>query len=275
MITSKQNERVRHARATRAGREPELIFIEGLRLCEEAAQANDLIIIEAFHTERIERDARGRALLDLIAHRTVHSALVNDEVFASMSDTKSPPGIALIAVRPPSDFETFNAQIKTQNPLIVALNQVNNPANAGSIMRAAEAAGASGIIATAHTVNLFSPKTLRGAMGASFRLPCWTNATFSELSQFCRHRNFRTVMLDARASASYLELDWTLPRVVIVGAEAHGFDAGELLTANDVVSIPMIAPVESLNVAVALGIVLYEARRQRSELNIEHQSPAK
>ena len=269
LITSKQNERARHARAVRDGREPELIFIEGLRLCEEAARAKDLIIIEAFHTERIERDGsdgRGRALLDLIAHRSVRSTLVNDEVFASMSDTKTPPGIVLIAARPPSDFETFNAQIKTQNALIVALNQVNNPSNAGSIMRAAEAAGASGIIATPHTVNLFSPKTLRGAMGASFRLPCWTGATLSQLSQFCRERNFRTVMLDVSASASYLELDWTMPRVVIVGREAHGFDAGELATANDVISIPMTAPVESLNVAVALGIVLYEARRQRSDV---------
>lgn len=268
-ITSKQNERVRRARAVRDGREEsELIFIEGLRLCEEAARANGLIITEAFHTariERIERDERGRALLESIAHRGVRSTPVSDEVFASLSDTKTPQGVALIAVRPPSDFESFNARIKNQNAIIVALNAVNNPANAGSIMRAAEAAGVAGIIATTHTVNLFSPKTLRGAMGSNFRLPCWTGATLAELSRFCRDLNYRTVMLDANASASYLELDWTLPRVVIVGREARGFDASELLTADDVISIPMNAPVESLNVAVALGIVMYEARRQRSK----------
>lgn len=265
-IISKQNERVRHARAIRDGREEsELIFIEGLRLCEEAARANGLLITEAFHTERIEGNERGRELLESIAHRGVRSTLVSDEVFASLSDTKTPQGIALIAARSPSDFESFNARIKSENAIIVALNEVNNPANAGSIMRAAEAAGAAGIIATTHTVNLFSPKTLRGAMGASFRLPCWTGATLAELSRFCRDRNYRTVMLDTNASASYLELDWTLPRVVIVGREARGFDAGELLTADDVISIPMNAPVESLNVALALGIVMYEARRQRSK----------
>jgi len=267
-IISKQNERVRHARAVRDGREPELIFIEGLRLCEEAAHTESLSIIEGFHTERIAHDARGGELLDLIARRNARITGVSDEVFASLSDTKTPQGIVIIAVRPPSDYESFSARITDGDTLIIALNQINNPSNAGSILRAAEAAGVSGIIATLHTVNLFSPKALRGAMGASFRLPFWTGATLAELARFCLDKKLRAVMLDAEASTSYLELDWSLPRVIIVGAEAHGFDAGELATANDVVSIPMSAPVESLNVAVALGVVLYEARRQRDVHNL-------
>ncbi len=273
-ITSRQNQIVRYARGVRDGKERDLIFIEGLRLCEEAARVADLNLIDAIFTSRTERDARGQSLLDQLAQRGARLIYVTDEVFDSFADTKNPQGVALIAERPATDFENFQRLLKNksnQTPLVVALHQINNPSNAGGILRTSEAAGATGIITTAHTADVLAAKALRGAMGASFRLPLWTNASLAEIKNWCRANNLHTVLLDANAPTDYTKIDWTIARLIFVGAEARGFgDAeinnAELHIADDRIFIPMHAAVESLNVSVALGVVLYEAHRQRRGL---------
>ena len=146
------------------------------------------------------------------------------------------------------------------------MHGINNPANAGAILRTAEAAGATGAVTTHGSTDLFSPKALRGAMGSSFRLPLWTGAEFSEALSWCAERGIRTVSADAVAGRSHTEIDWTRARALIVGAEATGLDAGEIAAADEAVRIPMRPPVESLNLAVATAVVLYEAARQRGGL---------
>lgn len=131
-------------------------------------------------------------------------------------------------------------------------------------MRTVEAAGASGVILTEGTTDIFSPKALRGAMGSSFRLPLWTGASFDEAIDFCRERGIRTVCTDIRAERVHTEIDWTAASALIVGPEATGLEKTEIALADESLRIPMHAPVESLNVAVATGIVLYEAARQRA-----------
>jgi TrmH family RNA methyltransferase len=151
-----------------------------------------------------------------------------------------------------------------QVPLIVVMHGISNPSNAGAILRTAEAAGATGAITTHGSTDLFSPKALRGAMGSSLRLPLWTGAEFAEIIHWCAHRSVRTVCADVRAARSHTEIDWTVPRALILGGETAGLGAGERAAADEALRIPMRAPVESLNVAVAGAIVLYEAARQRT-----------
>ncbi|MGB9180054.1 MAG: RNA methyltransferase, partial [Pyrinomonadaceae bacterium] len=149
-------------------------------------------------------------------------------------------------------------------PLLVILHRVNNPANAGAIVRTAEAAGASALIATEGAVDLFSPKALRGAMGSTFRLPVWEGASLQEALAWCAEQKILTVSTDARAKVNHTEIDWTLPRAIILGTEGAGLSKSEVAVTDDSIKIPMRAPVESLNVAVACGIILYEATRQRA-----------
>lgn len=264
VISSRDNDRVRHARKVREGQVPDEIFIEGVRLCEQAVQAN-LQITGVFHTEHVGFDDRGESLLAEVGKRFSDAIVVTDSVFASLSDTKSPQGIALLAGRPQADERTF-VSAQSDTPLIVIAHRLNNPANAGAIVRAAEGAGATGLIATKGTADIFSAKALRGAMGSSFRLPIWIGAELPAAIAMCRSRGIRSICIDARATRAYTECDWTIACAVVVGPEAEGFDSEEIALSDGALRIPMREPVESLNAAVATGIVLYEARRQRINL---------
>jgi RNA methyltransferase, TrmH family len=264
IITSRDNALVKQARAVRQGKIHERVFVEGLRLCEEAWEALGADEIrEAIYTERIAQDERGGKLLEALRGSGGRLALVTDSVFASLSDTKTPQGIALLVSRPDTSRGALNISA-SEIPLIIILHRVNNPSNAGAILRTAEAAGASSAILTQGTTDIFSPKALRGAMGASFRLPLWTGASFEEALAWCNEHGITTVCADLRAESTHAEVDWTRPIALIVGAESTGLTAQELALAGQALRIPMRPPVESLNVAVAAAIVLYEAARQRT-----------
>jgi TrmH family RNA methyltransferase len=262
-LTSRHNPHVQRARAVRDGREPALIFVEGLRLAEEAVAAA-LQVEVALFTERLARDARGASLLAALDQVATHSYEVSDRVMDAFADTKSPQGIVLLARRPHTEqaaFETAQSGLA----LLAILHGVNNPANAGAMLRVAEAAGATGVIATQGTVDLFSPKALRGAMGTAFRLPVWTHVEFSSALAWCAARGITTVATDPRAPRTHTEHVWTAPAAIIIGPEAEGLTAAEASAADTRIRIPMRAPVESLNAATALAIVLYEAARQREQ----------
>lgn len=261
VITSRDNSRVRHARKVRDGKIPNEIFVEGVRLCEQAANAN-LKITDVLHTEQIENDGRAASLLSELGRSFSDAAVVTENVLASLSDTKTPQGIVVLATRPSSAENDFDRSLGDV-PLIVILNRLNNPSNAGAILRAAEAAGASGVVATTGTADLFAPKALRGAMGSSFRLPIWTGQSLQTALVWCRHRGIRILCCDAHAKRTYTDFDWTAPCALIVGPEAEGLTAYELALSDAALRIPMREPVESLNVAVATAVVLYEAARQR------------
>jgi len=264
LITSRDNNRVRHARKVRDGKVSDEMFIEGVRLCEQAINSN-AIITDVFHTEPILTDERAARILQELSMSVEDPAVVTENVFASISDTKSPQGIAMLAKRPRCDEKDFeNALVDI--PLIVIIHRLNNSSNAGAILRAAEGAGATGVIATEGTADLFSPKALRGAMGSSFRLTIWSGPRLEAALEWCSQHGLRTVCADARAERTYTQFDWTLPCAFVVGPEADGLTRAEMALADGAVKIPMRESVESLNVAIAAAVVLYEAARQRNSL---------
>src|SRR6185503_17522076 len=166
------------------------------------------------------------------------------------------------------------ASLKT-NPLLVVLHQINNPVNVGAVLRTAEAAGANGIITTSNTSDPFSPKSLRGAMGSAFRLPIWREAGFEAAVEWCRARKISLVGTDADANLKHTDWSWTEATALVLGPESTGLTGDELRLTDQTVSIPMAGEVESLNVSVAAGILLYEAARQRSlEMPRSRSSPS-
>ena len=142
------------------------------------------------------------------------------------------------------------------------LHQINNPSNLGATLRTAEAVAAAGIVTTKYSTDVFSPKSLRGAMGAAFRLPLWTDADFFEVLNWSRQMNLISIAADVRAKKSYLEIDWSVPHLLIFGSEAHGLSESELTETEENLKIPMENRVESLNLAVSCGVILFEAKRQ-------------
>jgi TrmH family RNA methyltransferase len=261
IITSRDNQLVRRARAAREGRTQGQIFIEGLRLSTEAARAS-LSIDNVICTVAFARDGRAAKLFSLLGKAGERLALVSESIFSSLSDTKTPQGIIILAARPHTGRAALE-RLPAATPLLVVMHRLNNPSNAGAILRTAEAAGATGAITTEGTADIFSPKALRGAMGSSFRLPLWTGASFDEFLGWCRQHAVRTVGSDLRATQTHASIDWTRASALVVGAEASGLGSAEAEALDERIRIPMHPPVESLNVAVASAVILYEAARQR------------
>ncbi|HUE81980.1 MAG TPA: RNA methyltransferase [Pyrinomonadaceae bacterium] len=262
-ITSRDNSLLRRVRAVRDGKLEGLIYIEGLRLCEEALRSG-LEIDSVIFSEEIEKKERAAAVIAELGGVCNRLASVSEKLLETISYTKTPQGIVALAKRPTSGRARLE-ETKAQQPLIVILHGINNPVNVGAILRTAEAAGATGAITTHHTSDPFSPKSLRGAMGSAFRLPIWTEVAYEDVLSWCGKHEIRTVGADAQANCLYTEIDWRDPRALIVGPEATGLTEEEIEGADEAVRIPMQGSVESLNVGVAAAIVLYEAARQREQ----------
>ncbi len=261
-ITSRDNSLLRLARAVRDGKNTEYIFVEGLRLCEEALRST-LKIEAVIVSEELLRKERVAQAIAGLSQASRRSASVSEKLLESISYTKTPQGIVVLADRPESSEKRLSTCLE-HNSLLVVMHQINNPVNVGAILRTAEAAGVRGVITTKNTSEPFSPKSLRGAMGSAFRLPIWTGPGYEEMIAWCRKRRIQTVCADAEATLPYTDLDWTRATALVLGPESTGLTADETKSASQVVSIPMQGPVESLNVSVAAGILLFEAARQRS-----------
>ncbi|MCW5958664.1 MAG: RNA methyltransferase [Pyrinomonadaceae bacterium] len=262
-ITSRDNSKLKNARKIRDGKIDDLIFVEGLRLCEELVNS-DLKIAEAFYTDQFPSTTRSEELLDKLRSKNVDLFEITGNLAGSLSDTKSSQGIFLVAQRPHfelSDIRTHD--LSGKSPIVLLLSKVNNPSNLGVILRTAEASGVSGVLITKHSANAFSPKSLRASMGSAFRLPVIENVDLSEAVAWAKKHKLETVCADINGKFPYTEYDWTIPTLLVFGSEAHGLTAEEIEVIERSITVPMNAPVESLNLATSAAVILFEARRQR------------
>jgi TrmH family RNA methyltransferase len=261
-ITSRDNLKLKHAKRVRDGMADDEIFIEGIRLVEEAlrsgAQIND-----AFVSLELAAVERGMDLVDRLSQQGISVSLVEHKLFQSLADTTNPQGIVLVCGRPDTSLSAFvERSCPGAIPLMVFLNEINNPSNLGAILRTAEAAGVSLVIISKNSADAYSPKALRASMGASLRLNIWENAAFNEAIGWAREKGVAVTAADVNAAKGYTEIDWTIPRLLVMGSEAHGLSASEISFIDEQIRIPMENNVESLNLAVSCGIILYEAKRQ-------------
>ncbi len=264
-ITSRENAKLKLARKVREGREKDLVFVEGLRLAEEVLRSS-VKINEIFISDVFNENARAESLIEDLQSKTQTINLVAEKHFQTVADTKTSQGIILICERPKTerhDFEAHYSCRKDKSPLVVLLHEINNPSNLGAILRTAEAVNVPGIIISKRSADVFSPKSLRASMGAGLGLNIWSNADFDEVLSWSRERNLISTAADVNARKSYTEIDWTKPRLLIFGSEAHGLSAEEFQKIDESLIIPMENGVESLNLAVSCGIILFEAKRQQ------------
>ncbi len=273
-ITSKQNPLIKRFRRVRIGDEHHLVFIEGIRLIEDALKAG-VHFESVAYSLALEASERGAQLQDNLLHVPCRGALVPQQILDFIADTESPQGIVAIVSRPHFELaDVFN----DDTPLIIIADELQDPGNIGSIIRTAEAAGASGLITMRHTVDPFNLKALRASMGSAFRLPVVTDVKREEAIQFCKAHGVkliasrlpakeRGVLEDAAIVAKesrYTEADLTTPIAIVLGREASGVSEDIAAEADMFVHIPMAEGIESLNVAAAATVLLYEAARQRN-----------
>jgi TrmH family RNA methyltransferase len=273
-ITSRQNPLVKRFRRVRAMGERRRLFLEGIRLIEDALATGARLESVAF-TAQLESSERGAALLDALRRVQCRGALVSKQVMEAIADTETPQGVAAIVSRP--FFELDDLFARGADLLIIA-DELQDPGNLGTIIRTAEAVGASGLITTRDTVDPFNDKAIRASMGSALRLPLVSGARRPDITARCREHKIKIVASrPAPASAQDViedadrservkvctEVDMTAPIALIVGSEATGVSAGASEDADELVYIPMARGVESFNVAAAAAILLYEAARQR------------
>ncbi|HEY7181755.1 MAG TPA: RNA methyltransferase [Blastocatellia bacterium] len=260
VITSLSNERLKHARRVRDGREPDLIFVEGERLIEECLQSG-LKLTACFHEP--DPTARAQKIIAEMAGRGCPLYAANRAALETVSDTANTQGLIAIAERPRSDFDCALQARDGVAPLLVCLDSAQDPGNFGSVVRTAEAAGASGVVATKGSVDAFAPKTLRSSMGSAFRLPIVTGIEGEALALASGAAKLRMVATTAGGETIYSAYDWSRPTMVVFGNEARGVGRELLERCDERLRIPLSAPVESLNMAAAAAVILFEAARQR------------
>ena len=178
IITSRDNSLLRHTRAVRDGLVDDQIYVEGMRLCEEALTSG-LKIYAVIFSDEIARKAKPAELIEKLTHATERLVSVSEKLLTYVSYSKTSQGILLLASRPDSSEAQLTASQK-ETSLIVVMHRITNPVNLGAILRTSEATGVTGAIATENATDPFSPKALRGAMGAAFRLPIWYRPSYAE-----------------------------------------------------------------------------------------------
>jgi TrmH family RNA methyltransferase len=252
LITSRDNQRLVNARKVRDGRVPGKIFIEGRRLVEEALRS-DIAIEECFFSDDFNDNGLREAF-----HCPAFQVPV--KIFHSIADTDQPQGVIVIAARPETS-PSESLRLSTA-PVVVFLSEISNPSNLGAVIRTAEAAGVAGVIISDNSADVFSTKALRAAMGSSFRVPIWDGVNFDEALKWAKDEGRITTAADTSGNEPYTAIDWTERRLLIFGSEAHGLNEAALEKVDEKITIPMENSIESLNLAVSAGIILFEARRQ-------------
>lgn len=240
----------------RKARERQGLFVaEGVRTVEELVLA-DLDVHGILAAPTLYRSERGDALLERAGALGLPVTHVTDEEFASAADTESPQGVLAIARTPE---HSIDALLDRDRGRLVVLDALQDPGNVGTILRTAAAFGACGVAALPGTVDLWNAKVVRSAMGSSFHLPTVHLATES----LTGHLAGRGVPLwGADAAGRPLAGDVSAPAMlaVAVGNEGAGLSPAVTASAERLVAIPIEPDVESLNVAVAAGILLYALR---------------
>ena len=259
-ISSRQNPLVKRLRDLARDRgDGGEVLLDGPHLVQEALSAGVELHVAAFAADA----ALGRlaALAAGCAARGARVVSAPDSVLSMMSPVKQPSGVVAIARLTPSSVQSAVASRAPQ--LLLVLDHVQDPGNVGAIVRAAEACGATAVITGPGTADPFGWKALRGSMGSAFRLPVACVRNLDQALQAARAAGLRIFSTIPREGTPLARASLTQPSAILLGGEGAGLHAELLSTADESLTIPMQQPVESLNVAIAAALVLYEASRQR------------
>lgn len=258
MITSVNNGQVKNIiqlnQKTKARREQGLFVAEGRKMFGEAPAD---WIEKVYVSETLTSDP---ALMEQV--EKLPYDIVADSVFRQMSDTQTPQGILTVLRRPSYTLEDI---LGGKNPLVMVLEDLQDPGNAGTILRTGEGAGISGVLLTRTCVDITNPKVIRSTMGSVYRMPFLYVESVVSLTQELKKHNIRTFAAHLKGRNSYDQESYTGGTAFLIGNEGKGLTEEAAHSADCLIRIPMCGKVESLNAAMASGILMYEAARQRRQ----------
>ena len=255
MITSTSSSQVKHVvnlqKKAKLRKEEKQFVVEGVKMVSEAP-ADRLVKVYVSETfkadneeflERMNYDSIGKDVLEI----------VTDNVFMRMADTQTPQGIMAVVRMTDTDLEGILSD--KHNPLLLIIENLQDPGNLGTIVRMAEGAGVTGII--------MNPKTIRSTMGSLYRVPVIYVDDICEAADVCKSKGVTVYAAHLKGTDNYNKKDYTNPTAFMIGNEGNGLTDKLADKADEYVRIPMQGEVESLNAAIACTILTYEAVRQR------------
>lgn len=259
MISSTANAKVKNVAAlqkkSKERKEQKLFVVEGRKMVLEVLRDAPQVITEVYVTEEYLSDPGQKAAMEGVSYE-----IVTDGVMKAMAETLEPQGILALVRMPEYDREML---WKKENGLWIALENLRDPGNLGTILRTAEAAGVTGVILSAESVDIYNPKVIRSTMGAIFRVPHFYLSDFTAELEKMKNDGATLYAAHLAGTMFYDEPDYCGRSVILIGNEANGLSDEASACANCLVKIPMEGKAESLNAAVAAALMMYEGYRAR------------
>jgi TrmH family RNA methyltransferase len=261
-VSSRQNPIVRTFRELADHPDPtgERVLLDGAHLVGDAHAAGAVFEVVVVAGSKLEPATEEGTLAIALENADVDVVSVDDKVFSAISPVRTPSGLAAIARRKVSAPPLICSH---ERAFVVAAVDVQDPGNVGSLLRTAEAGGVTGAFVCGASANPFSWKSLRGSMGSALRLPVVAGMTTEAVVGCMRAAGLRLVAAVPHGGEPPDEIDWRGQVGLLVGGEGAGLTEPIIAQSDLRVTVPMAVTVESLNVAVAAGILIYAARRQR------------
>lgn len=260
LITSFANQNVKLIRKLEQKKyrqETGLFFIEGLRTVGEAVQTGASIDTLVIAPELLISDF-GKSLLDHPVIQNVERIEVSAEIYQKLAHKEGPQGIGAIVKQ---DWQAIDHIQVDSGDLWVALDAVSDPGNLGTIMRTAESVGCRGIILLGHSTDPYDPTAVKASMGAIFSLEL-AQSDWDSFRSWEKKNQLTIVGTSDSAKTDYQKIEYRCPLILLMGSERHGLPEEMQSACDHVVFIPMEGRTDSLNLAVATGVMLYEIYNQ-------------
>ena len=256
MITASNNSQIKLIvqlnQKAKVRREQDVFLVEGIKMFLEAPKdwVKKVYIAQSFYDKCDFMDKLKQYSYEIVA----------DEVYRKMSDTVTPQGIMCVLSQAHYKMQEI---LQKHNPLLLLLEDIQDPGNLGTIMRTSEGAGVDGIIMTKDTVDIYNPKTIRATMGSIYRVPFIYVEDMVETIGQLGKINIKIYAAHLKGEKFYDQCSYKGGTGFLIGNEGNGLKEETALAANEYIKIPMEGKVESLNAAIATTLLIYEANRQR------------
>lgn len=256
MITSTANAKVKELvslqKKSKARNAQGVFLVEGIRMYQEVPKER----LEKVYVSEKFLEKHREALRDAADKMEI----LSDHVFQHVSDTKTPQGILCVVRQRKYDIR---AVMEAENAHLLVLDNLQDPGNLGTIVRTAEGAGVTGIIISRESVDIYNPKVIRSTMGSIYRVPFVYAEDLKEVLAELAQRQIHTYAAHLDGKNSYEDEDYTKKTAFLIGNEGNGLRREIADMAETWIRIPMCGQVESLNVAIATSVLMFEAARQR------------
>ena len=261
-ISSKDNELIKHIKKLKDKKERDMsneYVIEGIKLIQEAIQENVnikqiIVCDDCDKTEGIPKDL----MYEIAKYECIY---VTEKVFKYISEVQAPQGILAVIEKNTNKLNDIN-DINYNEDIIVALDDIQDPGNLGTILRTVDSIGLTQILVSKGTADSYNPKVVRSTMGAIFRVKIIECEDLQQTLKEIKKKKYKIIVSSLQTENSIYDIDYN-NKVIVIGNEANGVKTEIQEMADEKIKIPMLGKTESLNASVAAGIILYEYVRQK------------